>query len=510
MSRFQFRRPVFRLVFGRDDARLHGPRGGPPLHSVRLDAPDLDAQLREVGRVVGSAGGRVTVEIPASEVWSAHVAGPGRIGRWFAARRAASRALGLPARRIAVSAANPAAAAAVTRATLAQTRRYLGSVGIPVARFAAPTAAGARVPVGLAAPTPAAGSAGLAVAALCLSIWAWPHPAVVPVATSEVAAAPDVAVPPEPAVPEPATARAHRPPTVQEIAGDPPRKRPPRAAAAPVVPETPPAAPDPVPSVTKAARDLPGLEASRRTLTEQPPPLPRATVSGAVPETPTPAAEVVADPAPAAAGMKPMRRPATRNASPDVTDATPATVPGSTENGSTTLSPRPRVPAATPNQAVSVAVVAAAPVLSESVRPEPRQTAARQVVFKAQQPTIRHTAAPRPVAARTVTAPKPAAAPQRQVTARRAVVPQPAAARQPAAAPARSTVRTRTGLQSNRMSLVGVFGATNNRRALVRMPSGRVHRVRAGDQVEGVRVASVSSDSVHMTGRGTNVVLALP
>jgi len=495
MSRFPFRRPVFRLVFTGVDARLHGPRGGPPFLTLRLDAANPDHALREIGRAVAAADGHVTVEMPASEVWSEPwPPGLRRIARRRHARQAAARALGLPPGRLAIATADPAALAAVPRATLDQTRRYLAAAGIPVAGFAARTASGATVPVGdtPVPPGTAAALAAIAVAAALFAFWPGPSPA-----PTEIAAAPGPAA--TPAAPVLAQAVADRPrePAAQSVAAsDPPRPRaePERAAEArpdPQPAEPAPAEPAKVPAVTKAARDLPAVEASRA-LTAQPPPRRRVAA-------PDPAPAPAVDAAPDAAGMRPMHRPTAPAA--DLTEAAPPAAPGPSAE-TAALAPRPREADTTDADTVASTVLASLPAAA-AVRPEPRRAGrATPVVFTAQQPTIRQTTAPRPAAVRTA-APQQAAAPVRTAAVQTAAV-------QPAAVQPRTDARTRSGLNRNRISLVGVFGASDDRHALVRTPNGRVHKVRTGDRVDGARVAAVTRDGVHLSGRGTNVVLTLP
>ena len=61
-----------------------------------------------------------------------------------------------------------------------------------------------------------------------------------------------------------------------------------------------------------------------------------------------------------------------------------------------------------------------------------------------------------------------------------------------------------------RVSLVGVFGTSSNRRALVRMPNGRFKKVSVGDRVDGGRVAAISSSSLRYTKGGRTVTLEMP
>jgi type IV pilus biogenesis protein PilP len=80
-------------------------------------------------------------------------------------------------------------------------------------------------------------------------------------------------------------------------------------------------------------------------------------------------------------------------------------------------------------------------------------------------------------------------------------------------APAPSSNRAaseRTGLSRNDVSLLGVFGSSKDRYALLRLPNGSVKRVGAGDSLQGVRVAAISSDAVRLTQGQRDTVLRMP
>lgn len=60
------------------------------------------------------------------------------------------------------------------------------------------------------------------------------------------------------------------------------------------------------------------------------------------------------------------------------------------------------------------------------------------------------------------------------------------------------------------VALVGVFGTSSNRRALVRMPNGRFKKVSIGDRVDGGRVAAIDGNSLRYTKGGRSVTLQMP
>lgn len=65
-------------------------------------------------------------------------------------------------------------------------------------------------------------------------------------------------------------------------------------------------------------------------------------------------------------------------------------------------------------------------------------------------------------------------------------------------------------LALGRVTLVGVFGTSSNRRALVRLPNGRFKKVAIGDRVDGGRVAAIAATSLRYTKGGRTVTLAMP
>ncbi|WP_068301333.1 hypothetical protein [Pararhodobacter sp. CCB-MM2] len=59
------------------------------------------------------------------------------------------------------------------------------------------------------------------------------------------------------------------------------------------------------------------------------------------------------------------------------------------------------------------------------------------------------------------------------------------------------------------VNLIGVFGSENDRRALVRLASGRVVRLRVGDRLEGGQVAAIGESELRYVVRGRNEVLRI-
>ena len=61
----------------------------------------------------------------------------------------------------------------------------------------------------------------------------------------------------------------------------------------------------------------------------------------------------------------------------------------------------------------------------------------------------------------------------------------------------------------NRINLIGVFGTPNDRRALVRLSTGRVVRVQVGDRLDGGQVAAIGENEVRYVKNGRNEVLRI-
>ncbi len=60
------------------------------------------------------------------------------------------------------------------------------------------------------------------------------------------------------------------------------------------------------------------------------------------------------------------------------------------------------------------------------------------------------------------------------------------------------------------INLIGVSGSVSNRRALLRMPSGRFVRVKVGDRIDGGKIAAIDVRSLRYVKSGRNRVLKIP
>ena len=60
------------------------------------------------------------------------------------------------------------------------------------------------------------------------------------------------------------------------------------------------------------------------------------------------------------------------------------------------------------------------------------------------------------------------------------------------------------------LNLIGVYGSPANRRALVRLPSGRYKKVKVGDRIDGGNVIAIGDSELRYQKRGRNVTLKMP
>jgi ribosomal protein L2 len=60
------------------------------------------------------------------------------------------------------------------------------------------------------------------------------------------------------------------------------------------------------------------------------------------------------------------------------------------------------------------------------------------------------------------------------------------------------------------INLIGVYGTERDRRALVRLPSGRYVKVKVGDRLDGGQIAAIGRDELRYIKGGRNVTLEVP
>ena len=148
-----------------------------------------------------------------------------------------------------------------------------------------------------------------------------------------------------------------------------------------------------------------------------------------------------------------------------------------------------------------------AQIVARTVAARPSQDAVAAAVASARQQAAVAPAAP-------VAAPAPAA---RRAEPEEEDEPEPVAARNqtvqpniPTRASVAASATVKNGIRLGEVTLIGVFGTASNRRALVRLPSGRYVKVGIGDRVDGGQVAAIGKSELRYVKNGRNHVLAMP
>ncbi len=572
MSRSFIEKPGFRLRFAYSAITLDRSDRPGELRVFNPDDPDLSGELSQVAAEIACCQGRLTVELPASEVWRGPVSGLGRLRRDRTARGKVAARLGLPPSALSLrigrrGAGGETPVAAVASATIAETRRFLEQAGLHADRI---TGAG-DFPGFAAVPDFAAGdrpmlrrfgpvAAGTAVAAAVAIAALQPAMESGPVSNLQpamVEAGPDVAATTT-VVPDPVASRPlPRPATLPRLAAV-PDAAPATPGAAPRAPRAPGLAREPalLPLVTVATRNVPvsslpplpqadgtirlaELTVARARLddTRIDAPMQRPVSAAAI--NPIEAAVRVALADPVAPAPSPSLRPLARPGSAKMS-ASPATTPAAAPAeaavpqpaaAASLARPQPRPQTASSaalSKAITEAVVTASvagPSTTFAAQTASTGLAAASLVAAGRPEPRRFTVASAPAPAKTAVAvakPKPVAAPQKVASLAPApaktvriqpkqVKVQPAPAKTKAAASASGTAATqKVGFSRNSVSLIGVFGGSSDRHALVRLPNGKMQRVRAGDRLQGARVAAVGKDTVQLTGGGKNTMLTMP
>ncbi len=91
------------------------------------------------------------------------------------------------------------------------------------------------------------------------------------------------------------------------------------------------------------------------------------------------------------------------------------------------------------------------------------------------------------------------------VPAAAAIVP-----RQPSGASVSRQATIKNAINLRKLNLIGVYGSASNRRAKVRMPSGRFKDVKVGDSIDGGRVVAIGTSQLRYQKRGRDHTLKMP
>jgi Tfp pilus assembly protein PilP len=74
---------------------------------------------------------------------------------------------------------------------------------------------------------------------------------------------------------------------------------------------------------------------------------------------------------------------------------------------------------------------------------------------------------------------------------------------------ARSATQT-NAINLRKINLIGVYGTSSDRRALVRLSTGRYRKVKVGDRLDGGRVSAIGESELRYVKGSRSIVLALP
>ena len=188
---------------------------------------------------------------------------------------------------------------------------------------------------------------------------------------------------------------------------------------------------------------------------------------------------------------------------PLVPPARPDAAAGLTTDGAPGLRPRPRpdglAPAAPDAESATGADEAslaldteiAAAVRQASARPDPFADATEQAPRASLRPGLRPGDFERVVAS---AQPAPAVA-------------EPASPSGPTIARVARAATNEGAINLRRINLIGVYGSTSDRRALVRLSNGRYSRVTVGDRLDGGRVRAIGTGSLIYSKRGRRITL---
>ena len=68
----------------------------------------------------------------------------------------------------------------------------------------------------------------------------------------------------------------------------------------------------------------------------------------------------------------------------------------------------------------------------------------------------------------------------------------------------------KNAINLRQVNLIGVYGTPSNRRALVRLSSGRYKKVKVGDRIDGGQIVAIGDSELRYQKGGRNVVLRMP
>jgi len=80
----------------------------------------------------------------------------------------------------------------------------------------------------------------------------------------------------------------------------------------------------------------------------------------------------------------------------------------------------------------------------------------------------------------------------------------------PSSATVAKQATERNALNLRKVNLIGIYGAAEERRALVRLSNGRYRKVQVGDRLDGGQVAAIGEAELRYVKRGQSVILRMP
>lgn len=151
-----------------------------------------------------------------------------------------------------------------------------------------------------------------------------------------------------------------------------------------------------------------------------------------------------------------------------------------------------------------------APTKLAVAQSRPPRTRPKSVELKARQsrtpkPGVAASTAAVQTAART-----PAPKPKPQAAPRKVAAPATVSPRIPSSTSVARAATMKNAINLRKINLIGVYGTPSNRRALVRLPSGRYKKVKVGDRVDGGRVVAIGDSQLQYQKGGRNQTLKMP
>ncbi|MEO1238364.1 MAG: hypothetical protein AAFW64_01645 [Pseudomonadota bacterium] len=144
-------------------------------------------------------------------------------------------------------------------------------------------------------------------------------------------------------------------------------------------------------------------------------------------------------------------------------------------------------------------------LLAEALAAEPEQD--QPTAQEPDQTILTASLVPRPRPQRPAAASPPSGSEATPASATRAAVPAP---RIPSSANVAREATIENGIRFQRINLIGVYGAADDRRALVRLPSGKFIKLQVGDRLDGGRVAQIGPDRLVYQKGGRSLALSMP